>query len=299
MGWHARARRAVNPPEEYRIVTLANGARSVHAVRHAETFHPVIGPAAEAEALYVEQLRLRERVAASRGPFVIWDVGLGAAANAVTVLRATRALATTIELVSFDCTLAPLRFALEHEEELGYFGEYGRHAHELAAHPKVPLRFQDGGREVRWELHVGDFPSFLRRPEAGALPKPNAILYDAFSPAANSEMWTLALFTDLYRQLDLARPCALPTYSRSTMLRVTLLLAGFWVGAGQATGKKEETTIAANTPELIETPLDTRWLWRARRSSSAEPLRTAAYRQHRLSAESWELLQRHPQFGHG
>ena len=48
---------------------------------------------AEAEALYVNQLRLRERLADHAGEFVIWDVGLGAAANALTVLRATREIA--------------------------------------------------------------------------------------------------------------------------------------------------------------------------------------------------------------
>ena len=80
------------------------------------------------------------------------------------------------------------------------------------------------------------------------------------------------------------------------MLRVTLLLAGFFVGAGHATGEKEETTIAANRAELIDEPLDQRWLQRARRSSSAEPLWEPVYRQARLSQESWEKLQEHPQF---
>ena len=109
-------------------------------------------------------------------------------------------------------------------------------------------------------------------------------------------MWTLPLFSDLFRLLDPQRPCALPTYSRSTMLRVTLLLAGFWVGAGHATGEKEQTTIAANTPELIDEPLDRHWLQRARRSTSAEPLAGPVYQQTRLSPETWERLQQHAQF---
>ncbi len=88
----------------------------------------------------------------------------------------------------------------------------------------------------------------------------------------------------------------LATYSRSTMLRVTLLLAGFHVGIGGATGEKEETTIAANTGDLIEHPLDRRWLGRARRSRSAEPLRTPHYLQAPLSTESWDRLLTHPQF---
>jgi hypothetical protein len=80
------------------------------------------------------------------------------------------------------------------------------------------------------------------------------------------------------------------------MLRVTLLLAGFFVGRGVATGLKEETTVAANTLELIEHPLDNRWLERARRSDTAEPLREQLYRRARLSPRSWEKLQKQPQF---
>jgi hypothetical protein len=80
------------------------------------------------------------------------------------------------------------------------------------------------------------------------------------------------------------------------MLRVTLLLAGFFVGRGVATGLKEETTVAANTLDLINEPLDRRWLERARRSDSAEPLREQLYRRARLSPRSWEKLQKQPQF---
>src|SRR5204863_1494621 len=132
-----------------------------------------------------------------------------------------------------------------------------------------------------------DFPTFIARSEADALPKPHAIMFDAFSPAKNPEMWTQPLFSNIFRLLEPKRPCALPTYSRSTMLRVTLLLAGFFVGVGHATGEKEETTLAANSMELIEEPLERRWLSRARRSTSAEPLWEPVYRQSRLSPETW------------
>jgi hypothetical protein len=80
------------------------------------------------------------------------------------------------------------------------------------------------------------------------------------------------------------------------MLRVTLLLAGFFVGVGHATGEKEETTIAANTADLIEEPLDRRWLQRAHRSSSAEPMWEPVYRQARLFPGTWDKLLQHEQF---
>jgi hypothetical protein len=290
--------------------------------------HPVIGPAAEAVALYVKQLCLVERIRQRAGEFVVWDVGLGAAANALAVLRATRQLACAIRLVSFDHTLELLQFALNHAETLGYFGGYESQTQTLLEKHRVS--FRDAEHRVEWELQPGDFPALLNRflaasptrsadesqraagilpaeepvtcsadgtsaapwrrgltgsrfmvprhgikvmkvahePQGAAgilpaeepelLPAPHAILFDPFSPAKNPAMWTLPLFTTLFRLLDPARPCALATYSRSTMTRAALLLTGFCVGAGHATGEKEETTIAANTLELIDEPLDRR-----------------------------------------
>jgi tRNA U34 5-methylaminomethyl-2-thiouridine-forming methyltransferase MnmC len=281
----------------YQLVRLNNGICSVRSLADDETFHPVIGPVAEAETLYVNQLKLRERLQNHYGEFVIWDVGLGAAANALTVLRATKNIACDIRLVSFDHTIEPLEFALKHAAELGYFGGYENHLQEFLRGHRV--NFQDGAQSVNWELQLGDFPKFLKskiQNPKSRFPSPHAILFDAFSPAKNPAMWTLPLFTNLFQLLDPQRPCALPTYSRSTILRVTLLLAGFFVGVGHATGEKEETTIAANDSSLISEPLDRRWFDRARRSHRAEPMIEAIYKIAPLSAESREKLQAHPQF---
>src|SRR3989449_6576234 len=104
--------RPLPTPSGYELVKLASGAHSVHSLAHRETFHPVIGPVAEAEALYVRQLALAEKLRGHHGEFVLWDVGLGAAANALTILRATEEIPCEIHVVSFDHTLEPLEFAL-------------------------------------------------------------------------------------------------------------------------------------------------------------------------------------------
>ena len=278
----------------YKLVQLRNGTHSVHSLAHGETMHPGLGPAAEAQALYVDQLRLVERLRNEAGEFVIWDVGLGAAANALTVLRAARETSNPLRLVSFEHTLEPLRFAFGQRTALDYFEGYESTAELLLS--RGLAEFQNGRQPVRWELHVADFPSLLKRPVMTALPKPHAILFDPWSPSKNPAMWTAPVFADVFLLLDPRRPCALPTYSRSTMLRVSLLLAGFWVGAGRAAGLKEETTIAANVRGLVAEPLDLRWLERAERSPSAEPLWEPVYRQAPLTPESLERLRRHPQF---
>src|SRR5271170_4989911 len=97
-------------PDDYQLVTLANGRRTLFSASYGEKMHPGLGPQAEAELLYVRQLCIRERLAETPGEFVIWDVGLGAAANAIAALRATADIAGNLRLVSFDNTAEPLEF---------------------------------------------------------------------------------------------------------------------------------------------------------------------------------------------
>jgi len=288
-------RNAINPNTSgYELVRLANGSYSLHSLDYRETFHPVIGPVAEAEVLYLKQLRLAERLRECDEQFVIWDVGLGAAANVITVFRGTCHVASRLRVLSFDYTTEPLDFALRHPKELEYLTDYAQRSRELIEQGKVG--FANGAQEVHWEFHQGDFPTLIHSPRAASFPKPHAIMFDAFSPATNAAMWTETVFARMFQLLDPSRPCSLPTYSRSTMLRVSLLLAGFFVGVGHPTGEKDETTIAANDLSMISEPLDRKWLQRAHRSSSAEPLWTPVYRQAKLSPETYEKLRLHPQF---
>ncbi|MEP6664671.1 MAG: hypothetical protein ABJC04_13525, partial [Verrucomicrobiota bacterium] len=145
--------------DDYKIVQLANGTFSVHSFAESETFHPVIGPMAEAQALYVKQLKLRERLAESSGEFVIWDVGLGAAANVLTILRETKDISSEVRIISFDHKIAPLEFAVNHAENLRYFTDYETPVRKLIETGRV--NFTNGKQSVNWEFHLGDFPTLL------------------------------------------------------------------------------------------------------------------------------------------
>ena len=243
----------------FALVTVASGARSLRSLEHGETFHPVVGPMIEAQGLHVAQSRLVERAREMSVPLVIWDVGLGAAANAIAVMEAFRGVAAHVELHSFDCSLEPLVFAREHAAELDYLTPWL---------PSIDALLSVGRARagaVDWHFHDGDFRTI---PTA---PAPHAILYDPYSPAANPGLWTLEHFTRLRKVLR--EPCTLTSYSRSTAVRVTLALAGFYVGRGSATGEKDQTTVAATHCDLLAAPLDAAWLGRVRRSTRGAALR--------------------------
>ena len=271
-------------PEKFQIVTVQSGDRSVRSLEFGETFHPVIGPMAEARGLHVRGQRLAERAAAEQGTFIVWDVGLGAAANAVAVLESCAD--QRVEMHSFDRTRAPLAFALRHAEELEYLVPFRAAIETLLATGVARI----GG--IAWHFHAGDFSETMPRAD---LPAPHAVLYDPYSPGTNPDMWTLAHFTRLHARLDPARPCLLTNYTRSTAVRVTLLLAGFFVGCGHATGEKDQTTIAANAPGLLEEPLGHDWLGRVARSTRGAPLRLGKAGS-RIAPEDLAGLRAHAQF---
>ena len=267
--------RGAMPEGLFELVTVPGGARSLKSREHGETFHPGIGPMEEAQILHVAQHGLEERMR-GREEFVIWDVGLGAGANALAVIEAILAMekpAARVELRSFDETLEPLRFALKHAEELEYPARWKREIGELLTQGEVKI-----GR-VTWKIEMGDF---RQRVGDCAGPGPRAVLFDPYSPAANPGMWTREVFQAIRERAD--EDCTLTTYSRSTVTRVRLLLAGWHAGRGAATGEKTETTVAATRLEALREPLRREWLERVRRSTAAG-LREGGLTAERVAAE--------------
>jgi queuine tRNA-ribosyltransferase len=287
------------PEPQFELVALKAGGFSLREQGNGETFHPVVGPMAEARALHVEQQALVVRAKSGPDPLLVWDVGLGAAANAIAVIEAFSEAGPEgglVDMHSFDLSTAPLEFAAAHASELGYLerhlGALERLISGAAPYPRAqPVEL---GR-VRWWLHLGDFEQLC---EVEVLPVPNAILYDPYSAASNPGMWTVDQFTRIYRQLNPERACLLTNYTRSTSVRVALLLAGFFVGAGRGVGEKDQTTVASNLLEFIEKPLDARWLLRVKSSTRGAPMGRGAEAGPISDADFQRLLQ-HPQFAGG
>jgi hypothetical protein len=147
-------------PSNYQLVQLASGAKTLFSTSFGEKMHPGLGPRMEAELLYIRQLKIRERLRDHSGEFVIWDVGLGAAANAIAALRATRDISDRLRLVSFDNTTEPLEFALQNVAALGFLNGYENQIAELLGSRCV--RFQNGELSVTGNFTLAIFLQLFR-----------------------------------------------------------------------------------------------------------------------------------------
>lgn len=272
----------------YEIV-VREGIGRIRDMNSGEVMHSVNDPAEEARSLYVEQSRLVARLKVSDvQPLVIWDVGLGAAANAMATIQAVEAMNTEerrrrLVLVSFENDLDSLKLAMRHT----HWFKHLRHAGPQALLKKNQWLSPSGA--IDWLLLPGDFA--VRKFDA---PLPDIVFFDPFSFKTDSALWTLASFKDL-ADVCADKATELFTYTYSTRVRAAMLAAGFYVAKGGATGPKAETTIgmsarAAMTQHGREL-LRHEWLDKWQRSDAQVPMgadkEDAAWR---------EAIMGHPQF---
>jgi queuine tRNA-ribosyltransferase len=242
-------------------------------IRHTssgEVMHSVNEPAVEARLLYVEQSRLTDRLkTTSAEPLVVWDVGLGAAANAMATIHAVESMEPAerrrkLLLVSFENDLDSLRLALRHNRWFKHL----RHA--APARLISEYRWEHASGSIEWLLLNGDFAH--RKFDA---PLPDIVFFDPFSFKTDGALWTLSSFREL-AAICQDRSTEMFTYTCSTAVRAAMLAAGFHVAKGRATGPKNETTVAltcvAAAGEHPYEMLDKDWLAKWERSDAQAPL---------------------------
>lgn len=294
-------RRSENPLTlgDYEIVRFAQGFSSIRQKSSGEIMHSINQPAEEAHKLYVEQSHLAERLLKTKGDspeLVVWDVGLGAASNAMAVVNCfEKTLAEhggsalrPMRLISFECDLDSLTLACR--DNGGFL-----HLRHSAPHKILKNgRWEHPSKLFSWELVKGDFLSLFN-----TVRPPDIILYDPFSAKTDGELWTYETFARIRQYLGAAN-VDIYTYSAATAVRVAMLRAGFLVAEGVATGPKNTTTIAFTTRkgvgEHLSAPqlLGQDWLQRWRRSGSKFP----ADCPHHLQEEIARVIEAHPQFQH-
>jgi len=201
-------------------------------------------PSDEANALYIEQSNLAARLLVHPNTpladeqkileLIIWDVGLGAASNAMAAINPFEKLYALegpsalrpLRIISFECDLDPLTLATKKSARFPHLQHGAPHA--LLANG----RWTHASNLLSWELVKGDFSDHF--PSA---PAPDLIFYDPFSSKIDTALWTSAVFTRIFAHCQ-PKPVELYTYSAATAVRVALLTAEFFVAEGVGTGPK-------------------------------------------------------------
>jgi queuine tRNA-ribosyltransferase len=249
-------------------VSVRGDVAHIRDMTSGEVMHPGNDPSEEARSLYVDQSRLVQRLQDERAdPLVVWDVGLGAAANAMAAILAAEGSRPPpvrgLLVVSFENDLDSFKLALGH---MRWF-KHLRHAAPRAL--LADNRWINGAATIEWRLLPGDFAA--KKFDA---PPPDIIFFDPFSFKTDGALWTLAAFREM-AQLCAGRPAELYTYTYSTSVRAAMLAAGFYVAKGRGTGPKAETTIALS-PRAAQAPhhhelLKHEWLAKWQRSEAQAP----------------------------
>ncbi|HEY1583644.1 MAG TPA: tRNA guanosine(34) transglycosylase Tgt [Chthoniobacterales bacterium] len=278
----------------YEVHIAQEGFASIRQVTSGEIMHMRTPPMEEARSLYVEQSQLAERLRLTTAePLVIWDVGLGAAANAMAAIQcyedhAQAGAIRSMHLISFENDLDSLRLALRHDDKFLYL----RHGGPVGI---LERDFWQSKRHsgLSWQLVRGDFLETV----AQAPVPPALIFYDMFSSKTHREQWTIEIFRRLFAACRKGA-AELFTYTHSTAARAALLAAGFYVAKGRPAGAKEETTIAL-TPTALDSPFGHRyellasdWIGRWHRSQAKFPSEISV--EERPAFEN--VILQHPQF---
>ena len=264
---------------DYEVHKAWEGFASIRQISSGEIMHSRTAPMEEATRLYVEQSNLAERVRllAQEDPrgaetLVIWDVGLGAAANAMAAIecyeeQVALGPARALRIISFENNLDSLRLAFRHNRDFPYLRHSGPAA--ILTDGQWQSRKHPG---LSWRLLPGNFLETI----AQAPVPPDLIFYDMFSTKTSGDLWTFAAFRQVFEACA-GRATELFTYTCSTANRAALLAAGFYVARGRNAGEKLETTIAL-TPAAFHSSLAPRremlsgdWLAKWSRSAAKFP----------------------------
>ncbi len=222
--------------------------------------HSWIGPWNEANFLYIDQSRFTELCKEPGSHCVLYDIGLGTAANSLAAVERYRSEGCKgrLTIISFENDLDGLASAIEHRADFDFVA---RNVPILEALLKN-REWREG--EIEWRLLEGDFRETLK-----SAPAPDVVFWDFYDPKSCPDLWTPAIFRMLREHCT--KPARVFTYSASTPTRLAMVLSGFYAGYGRQTPVKADTSIAATEPGMLERPLGEKWIAKLRRSTKPWP----------------------------
>lgn len=205
------------------IATSADGSTTLWVPALDEHYHSIHGALTESKHVFIDA----GFKALSKSEIRILEVGLGTALNARLTLEA--AVGTSVHYVALE------KFPLN-SEEIAAISEAGMAAEGqfLKVPPMTPTLLGDA---FTFELKTTDLREFTAPQDSFDL-----IYFDAFAPSAQPELWTDAIFQNMFNILSPGG--ALVTYCAKGSVKRSMKTAGFEVEALPGPPRKREMTRA-------------------------------------------------------
>ncbi len=224
------------------VRTTADGSNTLYVPALDEHYHSTHGAVQEAQHVYVGAGLETVLAAATEGPMWVLEVGFGTGLNALLTLQ--RSLASPYKVLYDTIEKHPLPPAVI--EQLG--------VEQYLLNPEL-LDYHQQLHAASWNVPVALTPQFALHKIAAALqatPLPTAtyhvVYFDAFAPEKQPDMWTDAVFAQLYAAT--APGGVLVSYCAKGSFRRSLKAAGWEVEKVPGPPGKREMT-RARKPDVL------------------------------------------------
>ena len=209
---------------ERHITISSDGSTTIWVPGLDEHYHSIHGARTESQHVFIDS----GLKATAAQPVRILEVGLGTALNAQLTFATAKELGMEVLYHAIE------KFPITPEEAkaLGEAGMQGALPYLLAT-PNVPVKVGNSS----FTLLVEDLRRFTA--EKGAY---DLIYFDAFAPSAQPELWSDAIFENMYDLLS--KGGILTTYCAKGVVKRSMKAAGFEVEALPGPPRKREMTRA-------------------------------------------------------
>lgn len=226
----------------HNFIQTEDGSYTAFSERYNEACHSTSGAVTETKLHYIEGCNIIEK-ALSHSPLAIFEVGFGVG---VGFFETQKALAHHhFHFLSIEIDEALVKYVFETNELLK--------SYKIKNEDNLII-YEVKTQNFHLEVLVGDarvtVSEYLKKNSFTA----HAIYQDAFSPKRNPDLWTIEWFTLLKSFSD--KDVIMSTYSSSSAIRKSMLMAGFKLYAGEKFGPKRSSTRARLTGETSEAILE-------------------------------------------
>jgi queuine tRNA-ribosyltransferase len=240
------------PSKKYRKKTIALGNYEV--VQHKDGFHiicdkrsgriihPITDLIDKSKKLFDSQSDLQNQLTKmSNDPFVIWDIGLGAAVTTMAVIKEIEWLhkehgyQRSVQIFSFEKDLDSLRLALKNPSLFPHV------RHSAPSSIAKNGFWENNLSDIQWRLLEGDFGDTFEK-----APAPDLIYYDLFTVDSNENERNIQLFKNIFRYCG-GKNTRLITHIVSLEIQSALIEAGFSVRKGAVVNDEIENVITFTT----------------------------------------------------